>query len=260
MHEPVLATDQEASEGELWQRLRSRGDPEARQALIEMHLPYARIIAATCYARRIHDDVEFGDYLQLASVAMVECVDRYEPDAGAQFRTFASRRMQGAILSGLERLTERQQQMAVRQRLLRERLQCAKEAAAGAVQRRAEQVSAEQQLFAYLAEVGIGLALGVLLEETGMVDRDAAGVASEPEQHYRQVEMSQLKRRIAELVDTLPNPQRSVLQWHYLQDVSFTDIADRLDLTRGRVSQLHRQALESLRSALARGQGCDLSC
>jgi len=149
--------------------------------------------------------------------------------------------------------------MAVRQRLLRERLQAAKESAAEAVQRGAQQPPAEQQLFAYLAEVGIGLALGMLLEETGMIDRDAAGVASEPEQHYRQVEMAQLKRRMAELVAALPNPQRSVLQWHYLQDVSFTDIAERLDLTRGRVSQLHRQALESLRSVLAGGQACDLS-
>jgi RNA polymerase sigma factor for flagellar operon FliA len=261
MDEPVLSTIEDAGEGELWQRLRAHGDAQVRSALIERHLPYARIVAAAYYARRFHDDIEFDDYLQLASMAVIECVDRYEPGGGAQFRTYAARRMHGAILNGLEKLTERQQQMAVRQRLLRERLQAAKDSATEAVQAggSAGRPAAEQDVFAYLAEVGIGLALGVLLEETGMIDRDATGAASEPEQPYRQVEMSQLKRRLTGLVDALPGPQRSVLQWHYLQDHSFADIAQRLDLSRGRVSQLHRQALDALKQALAAGRACDVA-
>jgi RNA polymerase sigma factor for flagellar operon FliA len=100
----------------------------------------------------------------------------------------------------------------------------------------------------------------VLLEETGMIDRDAHGVASDPHHQYRQVEMSQLKTRLSALVESLPPAHRSVLQWHYRHDHSFVDIAQRLDLSRGRVSQIHKQALESLRQALVGCQSCDVAC
>ena len=261
VHAPCSRDPDGAGEGELWARWRSQGDPQARQQLIERHLPYARIVAARYYARRVHDEIEFGDYLQLASLAMVESVDRYRPGQGAQFRTFAAHRMHGAILDGLEKLTEKQQQVAVRQRLERERLEAAKLNARERVQGSSSGAAArEDELFAYLAEVGIGLALGVLLEETGMIDRDAGGVATEADQHYKRVEMTQLKDRLAALVEALPPAQRSVLQWHYRHDRSFVDIAQRLDLSRGRVSQIHKQALESLRRALAGCQPCDVAC
>jgi RNA polymerase sigma factor for flagellar operon FliA len=260
-HSPSSGDGHGTSEGELWARWKSQGDPQARQALIERHLPYARTVAARCYARRIHDEIEFGDYFQLASLAMVESVDRYRPGQGAQFRTFAAHRMHGAILDGLEKLTEKQQQVAVRQRLERERLEAAKLNARDRVQGSSSVAAArEDELFAYLAEVGIGLALGVLLEETGMFDRDAGGVATDADQHYKRVEMAQLKGRLAAMVEALPPAQRSVLQWHYRHDQSFVDIAQRLDLSRGRVSQIHKQALESLRQALAGCPPCDVAC
>lgn len=251
----------DTGEDELWARWRSHGDAQARQTLIERHLPYARTVAARYYARRIHDEIEFGDYFQLASLAMVESVDRYLPDQGAQFRTFAARRMHGAILDGLEKLTEKQQQVAVRQRLERERLDAAKLSAQERVDgSRSAAAAREDELFAYLAEVGIGLALGVLLEETGMFDRDACGAATDADQHYKRIEMTQLKSRLATLVDGLPATHRSVLQWHYRHDQSFVDIALRLDLSRGRVSQIHKQALELLRRALAGCQPCNVAC
>ena len=110
-------------EGALWQKLRDGGDDDARARLLEIHLPYAKVVAASYYSRRYHDEIEFGDYLQFASLGMIEALDRYDPQRGVQFRTFAARRMHGSILNGLERLTEKQQQIAARQRLRQERLQ-----------------------------------------------------------------------------------------------------------------------------------------
>src|SRR5207247_5117094 len=98
-----------AEEAALWRQLRATSDAQAREKLLALHLPYARTLAATFYARRFHDEIEFGDYLQFASVGLLEALDRYDPGRGVQFRTFAARRMQGAILNGLEKLTEKQQ-------------------------------------------------------------------------------------------------------------------------------------------------------
>jgi RNA polymerase sigma factor FliA len=41
-----------------------------------------------------------------------------------------------------------------------------------------------------------------------------------------------------------------VLEWHYFQHESFEVAAEQMNLSKGRVSQLHRTALSKLREAL----------
>ena len=124
-----LASPGSAQESDLWRRYKADGDAAARAALLACHLPYARVVAAMTYARRYNDEVEFGDYLQFASIGLLEAFERYDPSRGVQFRTFASRRMHGAILNGIEGLTEKLQQIAARQRIRRERLDDLKDSA-----------------------------------------------------------------------------------------------------------------------------------
>jgi len=191
--EPTLAPDaplpetDPSDEVSLWRRLRASADEEARKQLLARHLNYARVVAATYYGRRFHDEVEFGDYLQYASVGLLEAMERFDPDRGAQFRTFAARRMHGAILNGLERLTEKQQQIAARQRIRAERAEVVKELAAeraGGVPRTTE------QLFRYVSEVGLGLALSWLLEGTAMLENPER---AESVPFYRNLEVRQLR-------------------------------------------------------------------
>src|SRR5262245_21524787 len=99
---PAQKQPAEAHELALWRRLRGSRDADARDGLLALHMPYARIVAATYYSRRYNDEVEFGDYLQYASIGLLEALERFDPERGAQFRTFAARRMHGAILNGLE--------------------------------------------------------------------------------------------------------------------------------------------------------------
>ncbi|SFO54238.1 RNA polymerase sigma factor for flagellar operon FliA [Variovorax sp. PDC80] len=253
----------------LWQRWRDRADPEARELLIGHYLPYARMMAATLYGRRTHDEVEFADYLQYARVGLLEAIDRYDPTQGAQFKTFAARRVQGAMLNGLASFTEKNQQISVRMRLRQERLEAVKQAAAEAAPDDAPATASSSPsrsadaLFRYLAEVGIGLALGVMLEDTGMVDAqafDGEAHAPSPEvSYFRKSEIDRLRSVVRSLVDRLGEQQRTVIRHHYLQEVPFDDIAAMMGVTRGRVSQLHRQALLRLRELLSADARLDVS-
>ena len=245
-------------EQQLWLRWRDANDATAREALVDRHLPYARTIAATYYGKRMHDDIEFGDYLQYARVGLLESVDRFDPSVGVQFRTFAARRMHGAVLDGIERLTEKQQQIAVRQRLRRERTGSIKDATT-AVRAASSTDRDGEGLFRYLADVGIGLAICHLLEGTGMVDNGDDPDTGARNSHYAPLEMAQLQRRLHALVGQLGAQQRTVIRYHYLQEQSFEDIAHLMSVTRGRVSQIHRQALSILRSSLAAESACGVS-
>ena len=252
----------------LWLRWRRQGEEGAREQLIDHYLPYARMMAAMVYGRRTHNDVEFEDYLQLARVGLLEAVDRFDPDRGARFKTFAARRVQGAVLNGLTRLTEKNQQISAQMRLRRERLEAVKEAASAEVAGDNASIVDDKapgadKLFRYLAEVGIGIALGVLLEGTGMVDAEAFDnndhVASPEVSYFRKSEILQLHAVLRGLVDQLGERQKTVIRYHYLQEIPFDEIARSMNITRGRVSQLHREGLSRLRELLRKDARCDVS-
>lgn len=231
-------------ESALWQRLRDGVDAGARDALLAMHMPYAKVVAASYYSRRFHDEIEFGDYLQFASVGLLEAMDRYDPGRGVQFRTFAARRMHGAILNGLERLTEKQQQIAARQRLRADRMQDLKALAQDAAGTAAQQ---PEQLMRFVSDVGIGLALCWMLDGTAMIENTEAATAIP---FYQDHALRQARERLLRAVDALGPQERTVIRNHYLQEQPFDEIAASLRLTKGRISQIHKQALLHLRAAV----------
>lgn len=249
----------DAREAQWWADWRARRDEAARQSLLTAHLPYAKMVAAVLYGQRCRDDIEFDDYLQLARLGLMEAMERYDPTMGASFRSFASQRVRGAVMDGLARLTERQQQIAVRRRLLAERtasVSCAEEAADESAAPPKPGSLQGAALFEYLAQVGVGLALGFMLEDSGMLapPEERAGAA---DPHYHAIELKQTKAQLASLVDQLPPPERRVIRLHYQQGHAFDDIASDLGLTKGRISQIHKRALGTLRELLSRRQRCD---
>lgn len=223
-----------------WTIQRRSGD---RELLVNAYTVLVRRCAARCFARRVGHELEYADFVQFGMVGLLECIDRFDPDRGARFETYATYRIEGAILSGISSLSELQQQVDARRRVLRERNQSllsGAESHGSALER--------------LAEVSIGLALGFALEDSGLYED---GEAATPDNAYSRVEMTQLKLRLAELVQRLPEQQRAVIDWHYFQQVKFEDIAVSLTLTKGRVSQIHHSALRGLRE-LHRKRGGDL--
>lgn len=246
----------EQQESELWRRHCGERDARAREALLEMHLPYAKIVAATYYGRRIHDEIEFADYLQMASLGLIESVDRFDPGVGVMFRTFAARRMHGAILDGLVCANEKHQQIAARQQLEAQRRASIRAAGSNAESGSALRRRTPEQALAYVAEVGIGFALAWLLDGTGMVQHEEKAQVLP---FYRSVELQQLRDRIIELVRDLPPNESRVIRSHYFQEVSFEDLAAKMQLSRGRISQIHRQGLIRLKESLGQHLALDVS-
>jgi RNA polymerase sigma factor for flagellar operon FliA len=243
-----IGPEDERSDGEaaLWQRWCGEADGAARSSLAQRYMPYARALAAQLYARRPHDEFQFDEYQQFAMVGLMESIERYLPDRGAQFRTFATPRIRGAILNGLERLSERQQQGAFRRRVTADRV--------ASLTPDSFCTEATQQLLEELQEIGVGVAMGLILD--GMSLDLQTGL---PDDAYAQIEMRQLHRQLWELVERLTDREREIVVMHYRQALSFEEIAGALRLSKGRISQLHRQAVMRLRGLFSKAERCDVA-
>jgi len=221
-------------EAALWNRYLSSHDAAARKLIIERHLITAQKVAAMVYAGRYDDSVEFGEYLQFARLGLLEAIERYDPAREASFATFATYRIRGAILNGIERLSELATQKALRRRLRRERLRSIRE----------HGEAAAEDPFARMVDLTLKLAIGYLLEESGLWKADEADRAADP---YVRLEVKRLGERLSMLVAALPEREQQIVRLHYFQHKEFTEIGLVMQLSKGRVSQLHVRALRLLR-------------
>ncbi|WP_419688234.1 sigma-70 family RNA polymerase sigma factor [Burkholderia theae] len=231
----------ELAVAELWRQHVEAHDANAREALIMMHLPYARAVAAGLYGKHVNHEAEFDEYMQWATLGLIEALDRYDPGRGAQFTTYAFVRIQGAIRDGLEHISDRQEQLGLHRRLMAER--------AAAVERSvAAELGRGGEVFDRLARVSVGLMLTFFLDGTGMIhDEDSAL----PDACYGTLALKQSRKQVRELISYLTPREQSVVKLHYLQGLTYTEIGGVLNITRGRISQLHEQALTRLRRLFA---------
>ncbi len=223
-----------AEELHLWQRYTTTRDTAARGRLIERYRHLSRAIAATLYAKRLADDAEFTDYLQCGMVGLIEAVDTFDWNRGVRFNTFATYRIQGAIRNSIANFSERREQAGLLYRLKKERMEPVRRARTSGLLREIGDVMALS-------------ALGFLLEDCGLLVSESA--AQYVEHFYERLELQQLKQRLVAVVGALPEQERRVVTYHYFQNLEFREIAHILDLSKGRISQIHKRALALLRDA-----------
>lgn len=88
-----------AEERRLWQAYKQRGNRRSRARLIEAYQP---LVFKVAMALRLHEAV-LMDMIQEGTVGLIQAVERFDPDRGVRFSTFATYRIRGRILNALRR-------------------------------------------------------------------------------------------------------------------------------------------------------------
>jgi RNA polymerase sigma factor for flagellar operon FliA len=217
-----------------WRAL-SLGDRGARDRIIESYLPFARHQAKAVYRRTGHALMDWNDYVQSATEGLIEAVDRFDVGTGLPFEVFAGIRVRGAVFNAIRALCDRggDRGKAAWALRWRERTQLLGESETGG-------------LDAFISVV-VGLGVGFLLEH----EAEPCGTTDPA----YSLEVFQLQRTLHLALDKLPERERLILRLHYMNHIPFQDIAATLALSKGRVSQLHHQALRRLRDRLRSEMG-----
>jgi RNA polymerase sigma factor for flagellar operon FliA len=221
-HEPWLA-----NEPTLWAQWHGQGNEAARDVLVHHYTAWARKLAKAVFMRVRGRSTDWPDFVQNASVGMIEAMASYDPGRGVPFQAYARRRVRGAVFNGLRALTATHLVAASDLGWEERHDSILDEHDADPVERLIRIVSA----------LGLGHAISFHAEV-------AQASGSTP---YDEAAKHQLRERIDQQLRKLPEKERLILQLHYLQHMAFVDIARTLALSKGRISQLHRQGLDRLR-------------
>lgn len=220
-------------EASLWRRLRVGGEADCRGLLFDRYAGLARAIARRRFGRRRGARVDRADFEQFAYEGLLQAIDRFDPLRGVPFGAYAARRIVGNIADGVARMSELDAQISHRRRVERARLRSL-----------CEDSATGDDPLAALSDAAVGLAIGIMLEGLGTA---AAAVADPAPNAYESLQWREVQAGLAREVERLPAREAAVIRHHYHHGLSFARIAELLGLSRGRVSQLHRSALERLR-------------
>ena len=229
---------------------------EEREALLLEHLPTVRFLA-----RRIHErlpqHVELDDLVSAGVVGLIDAFSKFDHGKKVQFKSYAQFRIRGAILDSLRTLDWSPRELRRKGRAVEEAIRSSTQRLGRAPQEL--EIAAEmtlslneyQQLLGELKGLEIGSLHMERSEDSG--DEEIAYIpAGSPEEDplFRCLK-GEMKQRLADAIEELPEKERMVLTLYYYEELTMKEIGLTLGVVESRVSQIHSSAVVRLRTALA---------
>jgi RNA polymerase sigma-B factor len=228
-----------------WQR---DGDPVAREALVRRFMPLARSLARR-YGR---SSEPFEDLLQVASLGLLKALDRYDTDRGA-FPSFAVPTILGEMRryfrdSGWAVHVPRgAQERALKVRDAQERL-ANEHGHAPTVNQLAEYLEFD------VADVIDALQAVQAYDTLSLdaprprADGEVIAYGDTLGQDDERYELVELDATVSSVLGHVPPRERAILRMRFVEDLTQTEIAERVGISQMQVSRLLRRSLEQLRT------------
>lgn len=242
-----------------WQAYKSTGSKAARDELV---MAYASLVRAMAGRIQIGlpPSVEFGDLVGYGMLGLLDAMQKFQPEMGVKFETYASTRIRGAMLDGLRAYdwaprTLRQKARQVTRVIGSLQASLGRNATDAEIARAMEMSVAEFERL--LMELN-GLALISLYQPLDS-DDDSSGVLAnvlpnvEAENPPAQYEKQELHAALTAAIEALPEREKLIVSLYYHDEMTLKEIGAILSVSESRVCQLHTRALLRLRASLAEG-------
>ena len=152
------------------------------------------------------------DYFQFGIEGLSEAIDRFDPDYGTKFETYAIQRIRGKIIDELRKLQKKR-------------------------------TSADGVVY---SNISINSTID---EDENYTLSDM--LPSSYDSPNEEVEKNEAIEFLTEEIKTLPERDRMILSLYYYEHLNYQEISEILNITVSRVSQVHSKIIKTLRIKLA---------
>lgn len=232
----------------LFQRYKETGDVAIRNQIAEKYLYIADIIAKKFVGR----GVDFDDLKQVASLALVRGIDRFDPELGMQFTTFITPTITGEIKNYFR---DKSRMVKIPRRLgeitMLVKNFTAEYASTHGVKPSVKIISDELRLseedVVRALEVGNPLSLDTAMTGEGDEAESLYEVVPDGNDDYESVETKEtLRAAMADFTDT----ERALIKYRFEDELSQSETAKRLGVSQMFVSRMERKLLFRLKGRL----------
>jgi len=227
-----------------------------REALVLQHLPQVRLIARRIH-QRLPSYVALDDLIAPGVVGLLEAIDNFDPSLNVQLKTYAERRIRGAILDSLREIDWVPRDVRKKSRLVESAISQLKQSLGrepGGEEIAASLNISDDEYQKWLAELQ-----HIELERLEKVESEDQGralihVISDDESSWPStiLERSELERILALAIERMPKTERTVLNLYYFEELNLREIAEIMGMHLSRIGQIRTQAILRLRSHFAR--------
>lgn len=232
----------------LFQRYKETGDVAIRNQIAEKYLYIADIIAKKFVGR----GVEFDDLKQVASLALLRGIDRFDPDLGMQFTTFITPTITGEIKnyfrdkSRMVKIPRRLGEIAMLVKNFTAEY-ASTNGVKPSVKMIAEELKLSEEDVVRALEVGNPLSLDTAMTGEGEEAESLYEVVPDGNDDYEDVDTREtLRVAMEDFTDT----ERALIKYRYEDELSQSETAKRLGVSQMFVSRMERKLLLRLKSRL----------
>ncbi len=244
-----LAWDKDRTR-ELFRRYKEEGDEEAREQLIESHLNLVRFLASKFKNR----GEPLEDLVQVGSLGLIKAIDRFDPDRGLEFTTFATPTIMGENKRHFRdkgwsvRVPRRLQELSARVNQVTDDL-TSELNRTPTVEEIAERLdtSVDEVLEAMESSSAYS---SVPLEGGTTEDEDAPGIIDRFATEDADLISSDDRIVIEETLASFSPREQDAIRMRFVEGLTQVEIAEKLGISQVQVSRLLRRALKRVQERL----------
>lgn len=199
----------------LWEKYKTSPSPALKKQII---LNYTNLVHYVIHNSKflsmyIFDD---RDYFQFGIEGLTEAIDRFDPDYGTKFETYAIQRIRGKIIDELRKVQ---------------------------IKPRVTNPNSSEPFY---NNVSLNRSVD---EEDGYMLYEV--IPDDNEVPDEIAEKNEAKELLVEAIKELEERDRLILSLYYYEHLSYKEIAQMLNITISRISQIHSRIIDNLRTKLA---------
>lgn len=200
---------------ELWKEYKLAPTPALKKEIIMKYLNLVHyVIRKTPLSK--NQILDERDFFQYGIEGLSEAVDRFDPDYGTKFETYAIQRIRGKIIDELRKL-----------------------------QSRFKTEDGDQTVDNYYTNLSINNQID---DEDGYTLAEV--IPNDQLTQSEEVEKNEMKEILLNALKGLNERDRLIISLYYYENLNYQEIAKLMNITISRVSQIHSRILKNLKSKL----------
>ncbi len=200
---------------ELWKEYKLTPTPALKKEIIMKYLNLVHyVIRKTPLSK--NQILDERDFFQYGIEGLSEAVDRFDPDYGTKFETYAIQRIRGKIIDELRKL-----------------------------QSKFKTEEGDQTIDNYYTNLSINNQID---DEDGYTLAEV--IPNDQLTQSEEVEKNEMKEILLNALKGLNERDRLIISLYYYENLNYQEIAKLMNITISRVSQIHSRILKNLKSKL----------